>query len=91
MRKITLLMMAMAAMSALAGTCRWTGAGGATTIDFNGVHAISNLITTGTSHLTLAGLAVRHGPCLHGHGHHAPFPLIPSKKGSHNDNDLPKV
>ena len=49
MRKITLLMMAMAAMSALAGTCRWTGAGGATTIDFNGVHAISNLITTGTS------------------------------------------
>ena len=141
MRKISLLMMAMAAMPALAGTCHWTGAGGdgywtnsanraenripgrwlvadaeqqggvatngvtgevaifgddlvaggATTIDFSGVHSISNLITTGTSHLTLAGLAVRHGPCLHGQGHHAPFPLIPSKKGSHNDNDLPKV
>ena len=93
-------MMAMAAISALAETCHWTGAGGdgywtnsanwaenripgrwlvadaeqlggistngvtgevaifgddlvaggATTIDFDGVHSISNLITTGTSH-----------------------------------------
>ena len=100
MRKTALLMMAMAAISALAETCHWTGAGGdgywtnsanwaenripgrwlvadaeqrggaatngvtgevaifgddlvaggATTIDFDGVHSISNLITIGTAH-----------------------------------------